>query len=144
MYRKLLVLVLLGFGVVSVDASQDQRVLSVRFDLNPHETRFFDEQIRKLQQLRLPFQQEDGLYLKFEKKMNDDEVELTALVGVSDRQEGRVYPSRNYHNNDEAHKILYDVHKYLADQSDQRILLVMISDLQIGQSRLYHMPFERE
>ena len=143
MCRKLLALLVLMSSFARVNASQDQRVERVRFDLNPHETIFFDEQIKKLQQLRLPFQQEDGLYLKFEKKMNDD-VMLTALVGLSDRQVGRVYPSLNYHNNDEVHKILYDVHKYLADQSDQRVLLLMIEGLRVGQSRLYCMPFEHE
>jgi hypothetical protein len=143
MHRKLLALIFLLCTFVSVNAAQNERVENIRLDLHEDETLFFDQQIRKLQQLRLPWQQEDGLYFKFQKDRNQDVI-MTTLVGVSDRRSGMIYPSLNYHIHDDACKILTDISKYLANQSDQRILQVMVADLSIGRSKMYHMPFEHE
>ncbi len=141
MQRKLFVIILFLCHFITVYSSQNKDSIA-RCNLTLDESLFFDEQIRKLQQLQLPCQQE-SLYFNFKKMMNHDVIS-TPLVGRRDIKSNRIYPSDNYHSHDDARKILRDINQYICEQQEQRLLLSMAGNLQVGQSRLYRMPFKHE
>jgi len=96
--------------------------------------------MRNLQKLELP-KQEEALYFEL-KKIMDNDVNITVLVGIRDKVVNKIYPSHDYHSHDEVRKILRNVSQYLSDESEQSMLRSMVRGLPVGQSRLYRMPFE--
>ncbi len=124
MHRKMFISILLVCRFVSLDASQDQRpqrAERVRFDLYPHETIFFNEQIRNLKQLPLLRQQEDKLFIQIE-KTSITHVNIMPYLGRLNIEENAININENYSNHDDARKTFYRIKQYLITQHGHRIL----------------------